>query len=68
MGRESTMKPNYEIIAYITREKVRVLTSNCLALLADSEDSAKEMTVDIAKAMKADVVKLTNGDYMIIKI
>ncbi len=62
------MKPNYEIIAYITREKVRVLTSNCLALLADSEDTAKEMTVDIAKAMKADVVKLTNGDYMIIKI
>lgn len=62
------MKPNYEIIAYITMEKTRLLTSNCLALLADSEDSAKEMTVDIAKAMKADVVKLKNGDYMIIKI
>lgn len=68
MGRESTMKPNYEILAYITREKERVLTSNCLALFADSEDSSKEMTADIAKAMKADVVKLTNGDYMIIKV
>lgn len=68
MGRESTMKPNYEILAYITRKKERVLTSNCLALLADSEQSSKEMTVDIAKALKADVVQLKNGDYMIIRV
>ena len=44
------------IIAYITREKVRVLISNCPALLADSEDSAKKITIDIAKTMKVDVV------------
>ena len=44
------------IIAYITREKVRVLTSNCPALLADSEDSAKKITIDITKTMKVDVV------------
>ncbi|WP_079525000.1 MULTISPECIES: capping complex subunit for YIEGIA [Halobacillus] len=68
MGRESTLKPNYEILAYITRVKERLLTSNCLCLLAESEESAKEMTVDIAKAMKADVVQLTNGDYMIIRV
>ncbi|MFD1849674.1 capping complex subunit for YIEGIA [Oceanobacillus bengalensis] len=68
MGRESTMKPDYRILAYITREKERVLTSNCLTLFADSEESCKEMTVDIAKAMKADVVQLTNGDYMILRV
>ncbi|GLO68341.1 MULTISPECIES: capping complex subunit for YIEGIA [Oceanobacillus] len=68
MGREATMKPDYRILAYITREKERVLTSSCLTLYADSEESSKEMTVDIAKAMKADVVKLTNGDYMIIRV
>jgi len=54
--------------AYITREKERVLTSNCLALFAASEESSKEMTVDIAKAMKADVVHLKNGDYMVIRV
>ena len=56
------------IIAYITREKVRVLTSNCPALLADSEDSAKKITIDIAKTMKESRCGLTTGDYMIIKI
>lgn len=68
MSRESSMKPDYKIIAYITRKKERVLTSNCLSLLADSEEASKEMTVDIAKAMKADVVQLKNGDYMIIRV
>ncbi|MFD1363193.1 capping complex subunit for YIEGIA [Lentibacillus salinarum] len=68
MGRESTMKPNYEILAYITTEKERVLTSNCLTLFAESEESSKEMTVDIAKAMKEDVVHLKNGDYMVIRV
>ncbi|WP_188453369.1 capping complex subunit for YIEGIA [Virgibacillus oceani] len=68
MGRESSMKPNYEILAYITRNKERVLNGSSLVLLADSEESSKEMTVDIAKAMKADVVHLKNGDYMIIRV
>lgn len=68
MGRESTMKPNYEILAYVTMEKERILAANCLVLLADSVESSKTIISDIAKAMKADVVKLTNGDYMIIKV
>ncbi|WP_068676525.1 hypothetical protein [Oceanobacillus sp. Castelsardo] len=68
MGREASMKPDYRIIAYVTREKERVITSNCLALYAESEEASKEMTVDIAKAMKADVVQITNGDYMIIRV
>lgn len=68
MGREATLKPNYQILAYLTTEKTRVLSSNCLALFTNSEDALKGLTADIAKAMKADVVKLSNGDYMIIKI
>jgi len=68
MAKEETIKPDYRIIAYITQANERVLTSNCLTLLADSEETSKEMTADIAKAMKAEVVQLTNGDYMVIRV
>ncbi|HBB28472.1 hypothetical protein SDC9_70295 [bioreactor metagenome] len=68
MGKESSMKVNYEIIAYITKDKDRILSSNCLVFWADSDNTSKNITVEIAKAMKADVVKLTNGDYMIIRV
>ncbi|KHE72349.1 hypothetical protein [Halobacillus sp. BBL2006] len=68
MGRESSMKPQYEILAFITLEKNRILSSSCLTLLAENEEASKEMTVDIAKAMKADVVQLKNGDYMVIRV
>lgn len=68
MGRESNIKPQYEILSYITMEKERILSSNCLCLFAENEEEAKKMTVDIAKAMKSDVVKLGNGDYMCIRV
>lgn len=68
MGREASMKPNYQILAYITNNKDRIIDSSCLTLYGESEETRKEMTVDIAKALKADVVKLTNGDYMIIHV
>lgn len=68
MGRESSMKPDYRILAYITKEKERILNGTSLVLYADSDESSKEMTVDIAKALKADVVHLKNGDYMIIRV
>ncbi|MUV36364.1 hypothetical protein JNUCC1_00166 [Lentibacillus sp. JNUCC-1] len=68
MGRESSMRPEYTILAYITSVKERILASNCLSLLAENEQDAADMTKDIAKAMKADVVQLTNGDYMVIRV
>ncbi|WP_060679056.1 capping complex subunit for YIEGIA [Virgibacillus halodenitrificans] len=68
MGRESSLRPEYQILAYVTLAKERVISSNCLCLLAKSEDEAKILTADVAKAMKADVTKLTNGDYVIIRV
>lgn len=68
MGRESSMKPDYQILAYLTTDKERVLSSSCLSLLAKSEEDLKEMAVDIAKGLKADVVRLTNGDHMVIRV
>ena len=68
MGREGSMKPNYQILAYLTQKRDRIINGGPLLLHAESEEELKEMTVDIAKGLKADVVKLTNGDYMVIKV
>jgi siroheme synthase len=68
LGRESSMKPNYEILAYLTLEKDRIITGSPLSLWAKDPEELKEMTGDIAKAMKADVVRMKNGDYLIIRL
>ncbi|WP_442596519.1 capping complex subunit for YIEGIA [Neobacillus sp. D3-1R] len=67
MGRESSIKPAYEILAYVTLKKGRYLGGNALALLAENEEEQKLMVQDIAKAMKADTVQLKNGDYIVIR-
>lgn len=68
MGRESTQKPNYEILAFITTDKEKVLGGKALSLYAKDEKDAEALTVDIAKAMKADVVQMKSGDYLVIRI
>ena len=68
MSREATIKPNYQILAYITTNKERVLTGGTLNLLAKNQKEQEQLTKDIAKALKADVVKLQCGDYMILRI
>lgn len=68
MGREANVKPNYEILALITLNKDRILGGKQLSLLAKDEDEQKTMTQDVAKALKADVVKMKNGDYLVIRV
>jgi len=68
MGKEASMKPNYEILAYITLDKNRVIAGNPIALYAENIEVQKEITLDIAKAMKADIVQLKTGDYMVIRV
>jgi len=68
MGRESSMKPDYEILAYITINKERVLSGKSQSLLAKDEKEQKALAQDIAKALKADTVKLKCGDYMVIRV
>lgn len=67
MGRESTIKPNYDILAVITLNKDRVLSGKPLTLLAQNEEEQKEMTADIAKALKAEIVRMKTKDYLIIR-
>jgi len=68
MGRESSERPTYTILAIITLRKERILGGSQLSLWAENEEQQKTMTQDIAKAMKADVVKMKNGDYLIIRV
>lgn len=56
----------YEIVAYVTLSKDRAQNGNPLILVASSLEEQKQLTEDIAKALKAEVVQLTCGDYMII--
>lgn len=68
MGRESSMQPNYQILAIITLDKERVLGGNQLTLLAKDEEEQKTMTLDLAKSMKADVVQMKTGDYVVLRV
>jgi hypothetical protein len=69
MARENSMTPTYEILAVITRHKDQLLASGkALAYYAESEDIQKQMTTDIAKALKADITQLSNGDYLVLRL
>jgi hypothetical protein len=67
MGRESNMKPKYDILAVVTLNKDRVLSGKPLTLLAQNEEEQKEMTADLAKALKAEIVRMKTKDYLIIR-
>lgn len=65
MGADS-YNSGYEIVAYITLSKDRAQNGNPLILVASSLEEQKQLTEDISKALKAEVVQLTCGDYMVI--
>lgn len=68
MGRQSSGRPDPEILAVITLNKERVLGGNQLTLLAENEDEQKTMTLDLAKAMKAEVMQMKSGDYVVMRV
>lgn len=68
MARESSMNPNYEIFAYVTMNRNRIISGNTLCLYAENEQELDQITVEIAKALKADMVQLKNKDYLVIRI
>lgn len=46
----------------------RVITGYTLCLLAQNQEELEQLSVDITKAMEADIVQLKNKDYMVIRI
>ncbi|WP_366924485.1 hypothetical protein MFMK1_001464 [Metallumcola ferriviriculae] len=65
---ENIGKPKAEILAIITLNKERVLGGKQLTLLAQNEEEQKNMTLEIAKGIKADVIKMKTGDYLIVQV
>ncbi|HEX9059072.1 MAG TPA: hypothetical protein VF941_02740 [Clostridia bacterium] len=55
-----------QILVYITADKDRVLGGDPLTLLMPEESEREDFIIDIARALRGDVVQLKNGDYMII--
>jgi len=49
-------------------DKNRIIGGKQLSLLAKDEEEQKTMTADLAKALKADVVHMTSGDYLVIRV
>jgi hypothetical protein len=68
MAKEASIDPNYKILAYLTANDDRKIAGAPLFMKLKDEDELKETTDDIARALKADVVKLKNNDYLIIHI
>lgn len=54
------------IIVYITADEKRVLGGNPLTLFVKDQSEQKELTVELGRALRADVVQLENGDYILI--
>lgn len=59
-------KKNPEILVYITNNKERVISGDPLTLYVFNEKEQKECVRDLGLALRADVVQLRNGDYIII--
>jgi len=54
------------IIVYITADENRVLSGDPLTLLVKDQTEQKNLTVELGRALRADVVQLKNGDYILI--
>ncbi len=59
-------KNTVEILAYITGDEKRVITGNPLTLFITDENERKTCVADLGKALKANVLQLKNGDYLLI--
>jgi siroheme synthase len=54
------------IITYITSDKERVISGDPLTLFAADQEEKAALAAELARALRADVVQLKNGDYLLI--
>lgn len=67
MGRESAQQQTARIIAAVTLPQHRVLGGgDAFIIEAGNEEEQYQLTLDLAKAVKADVVQLSNGIYILL--
>ena len=60
------MSKSIDILVYITADNKRVLGGDPLTLLIQDIEEQKKITVELARALRANVVQLCNGDYIVI--
>ncbi|WP_333595569.1 capping complex subunit for YIEGIA, partial [Anaerospora hongkongensis] len=61
MGREGAQQQTARIIAAVILKHHKVLAGDAFVLEAEDEAEQEQLTLDLAKAVKADVVRLSNG-------
>ncbi|MCI2105789.1 MAG: hypothetical protein LKK00_03605 [Intestinimonas sp.] len=54
------------IVVYITADEKRVLGGDPLTLLVKDPDEQKQLTTDLGRALRADIVQMKNGDYILL--
>lgn len=54
------------ILAFITSDKERIVGGDPLTLLSVDDNERRDLTLEFSRALKADVVQLRNGDYLVI--
>lgn len=68
MVRESSQQQTAKIIAAVSLSHHKIPGSGDVFLVeAENEDEQYRLVQDIAKAVKADVTKLSNGIFLILK-
>ncbi len=60
------MKSTPEIIVYITSNREKIITGNPLCLYIPDEEERKSVISDIARGLRANVIQLHNGDYILV--
>ena len=60
------MGNSIEILDYITADEKRVVSGDPLTLLIKDVNEQKKLILELARALKANVVQLSTGDYIII--
>lgn len=54
------------ILVYITEDDKRVLGGDPLTLLVKDPGEQKQLVATLGQALKADTIRLVNGDYVLI--
>ncbi len=68
MGNESSQKQTAAIIAAVTLSNHKIPSAGeAFVLEAKDEEEQEKLTLQIAKTVKGDVTKLSNGIYLILK-
>lgn len=67
MANESAQIQNNTIIAAVSLQNQKVQAGNTFLVEAKDEEEQKKLMTELAKAVKGDVTRLSNGIYLILK-